>query len=69
MPKPKTQSCDACAHAYYWGEMGEKLECLEGHKPRFYKPRSGNDADWGWKRRCDDYVEDSERVKYFIIGI
>ena len=29
--------------------------CLRGHRPRFYRPRSPV-GDFGWKRRCGDYI-------------
>lgn len=57
MPKIETRFCDECAHA---GEdaYGDFL-CSKGHKPRFYKPRTGKDGylefDWGYKRRCLDF--------------
>ena len=41
-----------CIHKQ-WRDDG--LDCLMGHAPRFYAPRSAHDFDWGWKRRCSDF--------------
>lgn len=57
-----TRHCDECTHAtlkwyvYRGGEPFDVLSCEYAHKPRFYKPRGPLDADYGWKRRCADFV-------------
>lgn len=53
--KPKTHDCQECKHHDF---SGDKLKCLEGHKPRFFTPRSPVDDNWGWKRRCEDFIEE-----------
>lgn len=54
----KARQCDECKH--YDAEIVpyEGWPCVEGHKPRFYKPLTISQAhsgDWGWKRRCEDF--------------
>ncbi len=57
----KAKHCDECANeGPYFPDNEYKFNCLLGHKPRFYQPRSpyphdGN--DWGWKRKCEDFKE------------
>jgi hypothetical protein len=48
--------CEDCQHREF--VKVSDLRCLKGHKPRFYLPRNGDpyDANWGWKRRCADFV-------------
>ena len=64
MPKIETRYCDECAHADFDFIANPKIDnskftCAKGHKPRFYKPRTGKDGylefDWGYKRRCLDF--------------
>jgi hypothetical protein len=51
----KTQYCDECQYREWVGESG--LACKQGHKPRFYRPRSDPYwQNWGWKRKCADFV-------------
>ena len=58
MTKPAV-FCDQCRHYDpTLLEAGEGWPCEEGHKPRFYAPKTMSQAhtnDWGWKRRCDDF--------------
>jgi hypothetical protein len=54
----KSNFCDTCAH------YNAKLRnvCEAGHRPRFYCPDTWAQAfhgDWGWKRRCEDFVAKS----------
>ena len=45
--------------------QSDETACQIGHKPRFYKPKSDpHDPDWGWKRKCADFVE-----KPYLIGL
>jgi len=55
--KAIVRHCEDCQHRE-WVKVSNGLRCRKGHKPRFYKPRNGNpyDAEWGWKRRCADFV-------------
>jgi hypothetical protein len=50
----KTKYCDECRFFSYPTE--ESVECSKGHRPRFYKPKTQWSADWGYKRRCDDFI-------------
>lgn len=59
----KAQWCHECKH--YDAEIvpHEGWPCVEGHKPRFYKPLTLSQAhsdEWGWKRKCEDF-ERSEK--------
>jgi hypothetical protein len=58
-----TRNCDQCAHATHWSDNSGRvhLQCLKGHRPRFYTPLKGNPySNYGWKRRCEDYEESKE---------
>lgn len=51
--------CDECRH-FDAGliDAGEGWPCREGHRPRFYQPKTMGQAvfGWyGWKRRCEDF--------------
>ena len=46
----KAKNCEECRHFLSGGIL-----CVEGHNPRFYKPKHERDGDWGWKRRCEDF--------------
>ena len=50
----KTRNCEDCDHHNL---ETHDLVCEAGHKPRFYKPKSPTDFDWGWKRKCEDFKE------------
>ena len=50
-----------CKAAVFRVIQGEWFACYCGHRPRFYKPRSPVDRDWGWKRVCDDFEEREPR--------
>ena len=50
----KAKDCEHCAFREYIGN--DKLRCTKGHKPRFYSPQHGPYSDYGWKRRCNDFV-------------
>ena len=50
----KTRDCSECRH-FEVIRFGLSDTCDEGHKPRFYKPRSPIDEDWGYKRKCEDF--------------
>ena len=58
MPKLPTRQCDECKH--YNLIFGTKYSdtdkvCEVGHHPKFYKPKSPIDPDWGHKRKCQDF--------------
>ena len=50
-----TAHCIDCQHRDLDPDLG-KLTCSKGHRPRFYAPRTPGDANWGWKRRCEDFA-------------
>ena len=50
-----TAYCLDCQHRDLDDERGI-LTCRNGHRPRFYAPRSPSSVDWGWKRRCGDFA-------------
>lgn len=63
-----TRNCDMCA----WGRWGTELllnpepfavkyrfTCDKGHRPRYYQPKGPMDENYGYKRRCDDYREET----------
>lgn len=55
----KAAFCDECKYGSSPDAEQPSFVCAKSHKPRFYVPRKGicyNDGDWGWKRRCDDFV-------------
>jgi hypothetical protein len=54
MSKPAAQCWD-CDHHREVFEPVVTLICAKGHKPRFYLPRDMMDADWGWKRQCEEF--------------
>lgn len=54
--KTKTQHCEDCSHGK-WNVADSDLVCEMGHKPRFFTPKSPLDKDWGFKRRCSDFVD------------
>ena len=50
-----TRHCEECKHLS-WNEWSEAPPtCAKGHRPRFYKPKSEVDTDFGYKRRCGDF--------------
>lgn len=63
MSKP-AKYCDECKH-YVDQEDESKWRdvCGLNHKPRFFIPQTMSQAhskNWGWKRRCGDFVPTSE---------
>ena len=62
-----TRHCEECMHFAAPQTYADSVEhlvtgrsfCQKGHPPKFYKPKSDNPhaTDWGYKRRCEDYVE------------
>ena len=64
--KKKASYCIDCQRRSLHGEYSEKLECLKGHRPRFYKPKNPKlywAEDYGWKRICSDYKRRLSHVK------
>lgn len=54
----KTRHCDECSNFKNTldHEGSDFLTwCSVGHRPRFYNPRSYNDENFGWKRKCGDF--------------
>jgi hypothetical protein len=58
--KQKAHHCEDCQHRE-WFPISF-LRCKKGHKPRFYTPRNPHDGDFGWKRRCADFVETENKL-------
>jgi hypothetical protein len=54
--------CDECKH--FDPDIIERgSPCVEGHKPRFYPPKSMHEANfgwYGWKRKCEDFAKETE---------
>jgi hypothetical protein len=56
----KTVWCHDCEHfknEHYW--PGKDM-CKQGHKPRFYSPKTIHQAHigvYGWKKKCIDFKE------------
>lgn len=52
----KTRHCDECVH---WNgkHHPDDFRCKHGHKPRYHLPRNPIDANWGFKRKCEDFQE------------
>jgi len=53
----KTQHCDQCKHATMRALPKPTLICAMLHKPRFYAPVYWLKDSWGWKRKCEDFLE------------
>lgn len=53
-----TRHCDECAH--HRAVIGNELACELDHKPRWYSPKGPLDLNYGWKRRCADFKEQSK---------
>ena len=56
----KTRHCDECKRAVW---LRDRINCEAGHKPRFYSPRGPYDFQMGYKRKCEDFVEDFNGAK------
>lgn len=54
----ETRHCEDCA---MWIAGWSGGRCAAGHRPRFYMPHNELDLNWGWKRKCADFVLTSER--------
>lgn len=61
----KAKQCDECAHRVLSSDADidaitiyRDSICNKGHRPNFYQPKSDNPYanDWGWKRKCLDFV-------------
>lgn len=63
MNNNKCNYCDICKRSQ-WVTLGNsdsdgvELQCIIGHKPRFYMPKHDNpyDTNWGYKRVCRDFL-------------
>lgn len=53
----KTQHCDQCKHATMRAQPKPVLICAMLHKPRFYAPVYWLKDSWGWKRKCEDFMQ------------
>ena len=53
----KTQQCDECKHGTMRALPKPTLVCAMLHKPRFYAPVYFQRDTWGWKRKCDDFLQ------------
>jgi len=53
----KATNCDECKHFSY-DDGPNASGCEENHKLRWYAHKDDNpyNTDYGYKRRCDDYV-------------
>lgn len=63
--KTRAVNCDQCRH--YDAEIVpfEGWPCVEGHKPRFYAPKTTMEAEsgeWGWRRRCADFEPNNAAI-------
>ena len=59
----KTANCDECLHSHWHAtEESIRMECAMEHKPRFYQPRSNDDQNYGYKRKCADFIEVKEET-------
>ena len=63
----KAAHCDECSHAIYRG--GATMECKKGHRPRYYRPTLLLSDDFGWRRVCDDYRENSPYAEPQACGL
>lgn len=52
-----TRQCAECQRFEYDIHANE-AECEKGHKMRFFMPKGPMDFNYGWKRKCDDFIED-----------
>ena len=59
----KTQHCDECKHATMRSLPKPVLICAILHKPRFYAPVYWLKDSWGWKRKCEDFVNKVAHAK------
>jgi hypothetical protein len=58
MSKKKTKLidrlCDECSrfmtHSYRW-------PCASGHRPLFRQQKDALDRNWGYHRRCEDFLK------------
>ena len=51
--------CDDCKHFHV--TLHPSSTCSQGHKPRFYAPKTISQATfgwYGWKRKCEDFVKE-----------
>ena len=55
--KLTTKDCFACTNFVPTEEL-----CIKGHKPRFYMPKHPLDFNFGFKRKCLDFVNRGEYV-------
>lgn len=62
----KANQCDECKHVYveftFVKTIVPQFKCTKGHKPKFYKPKSYTDDNYGWKRVCSDYQKEIMKV-------
>ena len=59
MTQTTSKNCTDCASFRFDADI-RQVRCLQGHSPRFYRPRADQQhlqggGAWGWRRRCDDY--------------
>ena len=68
--KEKAKYCNQCKYSIFFWPRGEP--CKKGHYPRFFWPKlpgaddsrcAVTNADWGRKRRCDDFEPREERER------
>jgi hypothetical protein len=60
MTKIPTRQCDECIHFstdILEGACETDQLCEKHHAPHFYMPRSPMDLSYGYKRKCEDFVE------------
>ena len=62
MRKAKLRHCDECRFWHY-DEAYKQVECEKAHAIRFYKPRGPLDTNYGWKRKCAEFVPSNAQVQ------
>ena len=53
--------CDDCL---YWRD---DQVCRVGHYPRMYQPRHAEDRNYGYKRRCADFIPEAQRLLHRLL--
>jgi len=61
----KTRQCDECEHSSWLTVETDdpdmfaiiRFTCWKDHKPKFYQPKNGEDKNYGYKRKCEDFID------------
>ena len=54
----KAKHCDECKHFNDEDIPGARV-CEMNHQPRWYGQKNVYETDWGYKRVCEDFKEQS----------